>query len=664
MKQVFVGLCIFGMLLLVQGGSAAPGDLIWQQTLGGSAGEEWGYSVDSTADGGMLITGIAYSEDNNITGARGNGDLWVVRLGPDGKPLWNRAYGGNGSDYGLSVKTLADGGSVIIGTTGSNNGDVTGYHGNGDLWILRLSPAGDPIWNRVYGGNMTDEGGDIIQTPDGGYMLTGYTMSNDGDASGHHGGGDLWMIHLDQEGKILWQKVFGGSKRDSGSSIIRTSDGGYAMTGNTYSNDGDVTSNHGSSDLWVVKTDVNGSLLWQKTYGGSKLDWGHSIIELPGGDLLVAGVTASADGDVHFNHGAGDIWVLRLSPQGDLIWEKTYGGSFSDNVWKAEASPHGGAYLVGETFSVDGDISGNHGDADLWVSEIDANGSLLWQRTLGGSNYESGSWVKLMPDGNLGVVGTTRSTDGDVVGSRGGGDLWALKIDARYNSTAASGQQVMGRTNLNTTGPVINAANNSTLTPPPTPAVMSNVTRNITAPPLPALNATVNTTSPAALPVTVPSVQGNQSAVVVAQVMNSANATSTGNTTATLLSLPNITVNTTPPEAITPVQTATQNKTPAVLPTGTGMSAVNSTVQVNLSINGNVTLKPLPGSAFLPGDPDGDGKYEDLNGNGKVDLQDPTIFFNNFDWIQTNLPNQAFDFNGNGVLDFGDINALFKEASG
>ncbi|MFH0968458.1 MAG: hypothetical protein V1862_12315, partial [Methanobacteriota archaeon] len=413
---------LIGLLLLIQPGSAAPGDILWQQTLGGS-GEEWGYSLDSTADGGMLITGVAYSSDGNVTGAQGNGDLWVVRLGADGTPLWNRAFGGNESDYGLSVKSTTDGGSIIVGTTGSNNGDISGYHGNGDLWILRLSSTGDPLWKKVYGGNLTDEGGDVLQTPDGGFILAGYTMSDDGDASGHHGGGDLWMIRLDQAGSIIWQRTFGGSNRDSGSSIIRTSDGGYAMTGNTYSTDGDVSTNHGSSDLWVIKTDVNGSLLWQKTFGGSKFDWGHSLVELPGGDLLVAGVSASADGDVSLNHGSGDIWVLRLTPDGQKIWEKTYGGSFSDNVWKVELSPNGGAYLSGETFSVDGDVTKNQGDADLWVAEINATGSLLWSKTFGGKNYESGSWVKLMPDGNLVVTGITQSEDGDVKDAKGGGDL-------------------------------------------------------------------------------------------------------------------------------------------------------------------------------------------------------------------------------------------------
>lgn len=549
MKLKWCFLILTILVLCIQPGLSAPGDIIWQQTSGGQSGEEWGYSLDTTADGGLLVTGAAYSGDGNVTGSHGNGDLWVIRLGADGSKLWDRAYGGNESDYGLSIKTTADGGSVVLGTTGSNNGDISGYHGNGDLWVLRLSPAGDILWQKVYGGNLTDEGGDILLLPDGGYMLTGYTMSDNGDPTGHKGGGDLWMIRLDQAGSIIWQKTIGGSRRDSGSSIIRTTDGGYAMTGNTYSSDGDVSANHGSSDLWVVRTDGNGSLLWQKSFGGSKLDWGHSLAEFPNGDLLVGGVTASADGDISLNHGAGDVWVLRLTASGDKIWEKTYGGSFSDNLWKAEISPRGGAFLVGETFSVDGDIQANHGDADIWISEIDANGTLLWSKTLGGSNYESGAWVKQIADGNLTITGTTRSQDGDVKNAKGEGDLWTVKIDANYI-------------------PVTNPVQNTTLAPVNTTPVVAN--------------QTVVTQPPAG-----------------------------GNTTGSI-----------------------------------------------------VQITPLPGSSAMPGDPDNDGSYEDLNGNGKIDLQDPAIFFANYDWLREHFPPLTLDFNKNGAVDFGDINALFAEASG
>ncbi len=608
MKAVWSFFFIIVIGLLIPMGSAAPGDILWQQVLGGSDGEEWGYSLDSVSDGGILVSGSASSTDANISGLQENGDLWLVRLDPNGNPLWNRAYGGNGSDYSFSIKATPDGGSVIVGTTGSSDGNIAGYHGNGDLWVIRLSPNGDRIWNRVYGGNMTDEGGDILVTPDGGYMVIGYTMSNDGDPVGHHGGGDLWMLRLDQNGSILWQKILGGSMRESGSSIVSTSDGGYAMTGNTYSADGDVTSNHGSSDLWVVKTDGNGSVLWQKSYGGSKLDWGHSITEMTNGDLMVAGVTASSDGDVHLNHGVGDVWVLRLSSAGDLLWEKTYGGNFSDNVWKMEPSPIGGAYLVGETFSVDGDISGNHGDADLWVAEIDANGALLWNRTLGGSMYESGSWVHLMPDGNLVVTGTTRSSDGDIPGAPGEGDLWVAKIDAKINATLPITKPIPITPVLNHTIPeVVNLSlptENATtiLVPTPVPGNLSEIL-------VPPTNIT-------------PKEEGNVTIPEVAIPNSSSdNLTSGGNETAPLLVSPNATA-------------------------------------------GSDMIVAIPGVNLTPGDPDGDGRYEDLNANGKIDLQDPTIFFTNIDWIKEHEPVYPFDFNGNGVIEFGDISTIFEEASG
>ena len=268
-------------------------------------------------------------------------------------------------------------------------------------------------------GSQLEEGGDILQTNDGGYIFTGYTMSDDGDVTGNHGGGDMWVVRLDTSGNILWQKCYGGTGRDSGSSIIELRDGNFSVCGNTYSSDGDSTENKGSSDLWLIKIDQAGKLLWQKSFGGSNLDWGHAVTESVNGDIYAAGVTASSDGDVSGSHGAGDVWIVRLSSDGTKIWAKTYGGSFSDNVWIVEPSPRGGVFFIGESYSVNDDVSGNHGDSDIWVGEVEQNGSLLWQKCYGGSSYESGSWLKLLKDGNLTITGTTRSNDGDILDSRG-----------------------------------------------------------------------------------------------------------------------------------------------------------------------------------------------------------------------------------------------------
>lgn len=608
MKLIWSGFSMILLALLVPAGCAAPGDILWQHVLGGPADEEWGYSVDITPDGGILATGSAYSEDLNITNVRGGGDLWVVRLDKDGQILWDRAYGGNQSDHGLSIKATADGGGIIVGTTGSQNGDITRSYGNGDLWVVRISPEGEMLWNQVFGGNMTDEGGDVLLTPDGGYLVIGYTLSDDGDPVGHRGKGDLWMFTLDANGSMVWQKTYGGSERDGGSSGVQTSDGGYAITGNTYSTDGDVTENKGGSDLWVLKTDLNGTLLWQRSYGGSKLDWGHAITELPGGDLIIAGVTSSADGDVSQIHGAADVWILRLNPQGDVIWEKTFGGSYGDNVWKIEPSPRGGIYVVGESASVDGDLSENHGDMDLWIAEIADDGTLLWSRTLGGSQYESGSWLALH-DEDLILTGLTYSPDGDVQGYRGGGDFWLMKVNGHFNAT------------LPITGPVPDGVS---LPAPSTEIVSLVISENTSVP------------SHQAIPL-----EDNLTALVPGpDIPTSPASASEASVTA------NETVN------VSDIIPSDQ------VPPSPDISEINTTSALNLSV------LVIPGNSLPPGDLNNDGLYEDLNGNGKVDLQDPTIFFTNIDWIKEHQPVSAFDYNKNGGIDMGDIMVLFEEVSG
>ncbi|NLW76272.1 MAG: hypothetical protein GXY18_07595, partial [Methanomicrobiales archaeon] len=203
---------------------------------------------------------------------------------------------------------------------------------------------------------------------------------------------------------------------------------------------------------------------------------------------------------------------------------QTYGGSFSDNVWKLEPSPGGGAYLVGDSYSVDGHFAGNHGESDLLIGEVDGDGKLIWHRQIGGSSVDRGSWVKRTNADTLVVTGMTASSDGDVSGDHALGDLWILEVEgSRYENTNKSEQ-------VQTSTPI--------------------------------------TRSP---------------------------------------------------------------------------------------------IGPLNGDGPVPTDPDGDGKYEDLNGNKEMDLQDPTVFFKYFAWLQTQEYADAFDFNENGALDLSDVQALFAE---
>lgn len=189
-----------------------------------------------------------------------------------------------------------------------------------------------PEWSKTYGGNGADRGHCIQQTSDGGFIISGYTdTNNNGDVSGYHGGGDVWVVKLDVSGDLEWQKTYGGTGSEpfteAFTNIIQTSDGGYLITAESNSSDGDLTLNHGNLDLWVFKINASGDIEWQKSLGGGVHEGAHAILQEPDGGFLLAGYTSSADGDVVGNQGMSDGWLVKLGATGDLEWQKTMGGT-------------------------------------------------------------------------------------------------------------------------------------------------------------------------------------------------------------------------------------------------------------------------------------------------------------------------------------------------
>ncbi|HVX28799.1 MAG TPA: hypothetical protein VHB70_20795, partial [Parafilimonas sp.] len=193
---------------------------------------------------------------------------------------WQKTYGGNQQEYANSIEQTKDGGYIIAGNTYSkNNGDVTNNHGNSDYWIVKTDAFGNIQWQKSYGGSLNDVANSIQQTTDGGYIVAGYAASNNGDVIGNHGSADYWVLKLDASGNIQWQKSLGGSDFERANIIQQTVDGGYIVAGFSYSNNGDVTGNHGSADYWIVKLDSTGNIEWQKSLGGSAYEepYLHSI---------------------------------------------------------------------------------------------------------------------------------------------------------------------------------------------------------------------------------------------------------------------------------------------------------------------------------------------------------------------------------------------------
>ncbi len=352
------------------------GIIQWQKALGGP-GNEQVFAMHQTSDGGCVFGGVADYNGGNVTGTHGNSDFWVVKLNNLGTLEWQKAFGGTGDDVVKSIQQTSDGGYIVGGYTNSIDGDLsgTGTRIYPDSWIIKLSSTGEIQWQKLFTGSDYEIVHDIQQTSDGGYIVASETESIDSGATGYHGQQDFWLLKLDSLGTIQWQKALGGSQLDIPERIQQTVDGGYIAVGYTLSNDGDVTGNHGSYDYWAVKLSNSGTLEWQKTLGGTNYDRATSVQQSSDGNYIISGFTYSNDGNVTSNQGNADCWIVKLSANGILLWQKSIGGSAEDNAFSIKQTTDNGYVFTGFSKSNNVDITGNHGNGnyDMLVIKLSSD---------------------------------------------------------------------------------------------------------------------------------------------------------------------------------------------------------------------------------------------------------------------------------------------------
>jgi hypothetical protein len=419
----------------------------WSKCYGGTKSDLPGGMIQ-TRDGGYIIAGQTTSSDKDVTFNHGDYDLWVVKLSAGGAIEWQKTYGGSREDDAGAILQTIDGGYIIEASTYSDDGDLAGigHHGSldsADIWVLRIDTIGNILWQKTFGGSGNDLAAGILDGGEGEYVIMGETNSTDGDVKGFHGGKgfDIWLLKITQTGTIVWQKTFGGTKYDYGNSLIPTRDGGFAIVGNTNSTDGDVKEKlHDTvfGDLWVLKLNGGGDILWQKTYGGSGYDVGYSIIETLDHGYAIAGQTSSNDGDVSGLHFVGklyydDAWILKLDSTGIVQWSKCYGGTQGDAAYSIYQTSDSSYVIGASTASSDGDVTGYQGGTDCWIFKTSKSGKLLWERTLGGTWADASSGAGIMPAADSGflVVTMTQSVNGDVTGRKGDttdSDIWLVHL--------------------------------------------------------------------------------------------------------------------------------------------------------------------------------------------------------------------------------------------
>lgn len=420
------------------------GEIEWLQTLGGSE-EDTAQDITMTSDGGYAIVGFTKSINGDVNdNLSEQNDYWVARMDTNGNLLWSKTYGGTADDRGEAIKTTSDGGFVITGYSRSNDEDVTENNGFYDQWIVKLNANGDLIWEKSFGFSGSDQSFDIIQTSDGGYFTTGFlditasggqgslgkpNASNGSFTNPEHGVGEYWCHKLDANGTVIWSRFFGGTNNDRSYATLETNDNNFIIAGSSESDDFDVTDSQGSYDFWVVKLSNTGDLIWQQSYGGSGIDIGYDIAKTSDGNYIVVGDTRSADGDVANFKGAADFWAIKVSDSnGALLWERTYGGSDFESARAVTALQAGGFAIAGSSKSTTVDVNSNYGQNDFWVIKISDNGNLLWEKNFGGSQLDIAYGIIETNDEKLVVAGNTQSTDGDINLNKGIKDALIIKI--------------------------------------------------------------------------------------------------------------------------------------------------------------------------------------------------------------------------------------------
>jgi uncharacterized delta-60 repeat protein len=313
----------------------------WHRLLGGSADDE-AVGIRQMPDGGYIVLGEAG------TGSPGFAELYLCKLSSTGAMIWQKTYGGASTDRGYSLELTPDGGFVVAGGGGS-------FPRLDDYWVIKFNADGDSQWQKIYGGSSADRAFQIKRTSDGGYIVVGYSYSYGGGIDGA-----LWIVKLGINGDIQWQKsyVIG---RFFPRGIAQTPDGGYAVL--VYADDLGA----GTTDVLILKLSADGTVAWARTYGGTKPDIPCSIAVTSDGSILFSGMTQS------FGHGDYDLWLVKLNSSGGIIWERTYGGTELDGSGTGDAlleAPGNSLLVGGYTYGW------SAGGTDLWILRLFSDGTL------------------------------------------------------------------------------------------------------------------------------------------------------------------------------------------------------------------------------------------------------------------------------------------------
>jgi hypothetical protein len=353
-------------------------DIVWQRKYGG-LWTDIGTSVQQTSDGGYIVAGVTHLFEWT------EGDVYLVKTDAEGDPVWTKTFGHWWGDEGRSVRQTSDGGYIVAGCA---SGDPSPYQW---MYLIKTDPHGNRSWSKCVGtGYYRESGNSVRQTYDGSYIVVGSRYHDNWPELSR----EVYLVKISGSGNFLWQKVYGEVRIDEwGYEVEGTADSGYVIAGNKELPSGD-------SDVYVIKTDRNGDVLWERTYGGDGADVGRSVKQTMDGGYVIAGETKS------FGEGETDVYLVKTDESGNVLWERSYGGR-SDDLGRSICTTSDGNYVVVGTTK-----SFGTGGEDVWLIKIDTNGNVIWAETYGRSDYDVGRSVEETSDGGYIIAGSTYSIGG------------------------------------------------------------------------------------------------------------------------------------------------------------------------------------------------------------------------------------------------------------
>lgn len=411
----------------------------WDRTFGSPNWDEMHVATPAPG-GGWLFGGNVTATGGTVSQpVFGLNDYWVVRVDEHGNKLWDKVFGGSDNDRLWSILPLPDGTWLLGGTSSSgvSGNKTTPNRGDADFWLLKISPDGEKLWERTFGGSGRDELFALGQFQDGNFLLGGWSNSPvSGDKTTDSlGVYDVWALKISPDGQIIWQERFGGTGLDNLYDAVPTPDGGFLLGGASASGVTATKSEpcRGYSDYWVVKIDEDGNREWDARFGGPDVDQLHKILPLSDGNFLLLGASMSLVGGdrTAANRGSFDFWTVKISPFGQKIRDNAYGGSAFDGATAAIETRGGQILLAGASNSPANGTkkSTGLGNYDYWLVATDADGNQLWDKSYGGAKSDAASTLVQNADGSLLLAGHSESNAGGFKSnnSLGFNDFWLLK---------------------------------------------------------------------------------------------------------------------------------------------------------------------------------------------------------------------------------------------